>query len=318
MQVWKADFFSARAEKLQQGPSVATLGNFDGVHAGHRQLLAKAVHSAKGRSLPTVLVTFDPHPEKMLSPAPGAALLMTMQQKLDVFERLGIDCVWAVPFDREFSELAPCTFLDGLCEAISPTDLHVGRAFRFGRGRAGDIDLIKEWAADNDCLVHPHAYKAIDGGALSSSRIRRALLDGEVGLASELLGGPYVLSGVVVEGERVGRKLGFPTANLRWDQELLPAPGVYVTSVHCPPSLSSPSLGLTCVGTKPTFAGRPPTVETHLPGKDMNLYGSIMELEFLHKLRGEIAFENVSELATQIAEDVKNGLEWWKSSGRCK
>jgi len=318
MRVWKADFFSARAERLQQGPSVATLGNFDGVHAGHRQLLAKAVHSARGRSLPTVLVTFDPHPEKVLSPAPSAALLMTMQQKLDIFERLGIDCVWAVPFDGGFSELDPRTFLDGLREAISPIDLHVGQAFRFGRGRAGDIGLIKEWAADNGCSVHPHAYKAIDGGALSSSRIRKALLDGNVGLASKLLEDPYVLSGVVVEGEQVGRKLGFPTANLRWDQELLPAPGVYVTSAHCPPSLSSQSPGLTCVGIRPTFAGRVPTVETHLPGKDMNLYGSKMELEFLHRLRGEIVFENAAALAAQIAEDVKNGLEWWKSSGRHK
>jgi len=318
MRVWKADFFSTRAEKLQQGQSVATLGNFDGVHAGHRQLLAKAVHSAKERSLPAVLVTFDPHPEKVLSSSPSAVLLMTMQQKLDIFEKLSIDCVWAVPFDKDFSELAPSAFLDGLHNAISPIDLHVGQAFRFGRGKAGDISLIEEWAAKSGCSVHPHAYKAVDGGALSSSRIRRALLDGDVELASALLGGPYVLSGVVVEGERVGTKLGFPTANLRWDQELLPAPGVYVTSARCPPSLSSPSLGLTNVGTKPTFAGRQLTVETHLPSKDMNLYGSKMELEFLHRIRGEAMFEAETALMAKIAEDVKNGLEWWKSSGRCQ
>jgi len=316
MRVWKADFFSARAEKLQQDPSVATLGNFDGVHAGHRQLLAKAINSARERSLPAVLVTFNPHPEKVLSSSQGAALLMTMKQKLDIFEKLGIDCVWAVPFDRSFSELATRAFLDGLRDAISPIELHVGRAFRFGRGRAGDIDSIKEWAVGNGCSVYPHAYKAADGDALSSSRIRRSLLDGDVGLASELLGGPYVLSGIVVEGERIGTKLGFPTANLRWDQELLPAPGVYVTNVRCSPSLSSPSLGLTNVGTKPTFAGRQLTVETHLPGVDMNLYGSEMELEFLHRLRGEAAFETETALAAKIAEDVKNGLEWWKSNGR--
>jgi riboflavin kinase / FMN adenylyltransferase len=318
MRVWKADFFSARAEKLHQGSSIATLGNFDGVHAGHRQLLAKTVRSAKERSLPAVLVTFDPHPGKALSSSPGQGLLMTMQQKLGIFENLGIDCVWAVPFDTGFSELAPRTFLDGLREAISPIVLHVGQAFRFGRGRAGDIGFIEEWAAGNGCSVHPHAYKAADGGALSSSRIRGALLDGNVELASELLGAPYVLSGVVVEGERMGTKLGFPTANLRWDQELLPAPGVYVTSARCPPSLPSPSPGLTSVGTKPTFAGRQLAVETHLPGKDMNLYGSGLELKILHRLRGEARFETANALAEKIAEDVKNGLEWWNSSGGLK
>ena len=318
MQVWKADFFSGRAKKLQQGSSIATLGNFDGVHAGHRQLLSKAVHSAKERSLPSVLVTFDPHPGKVLSSSPGPGLLMTMQQKLEIFESLGIDCVWAVPFDRAFSELAPWAFLDGLREAISPDDLHVGQAFRFGHGRAGDIGLIVEWAASNECSVHSHAFKANDGGALSSSRIRRVLLDGDVELASELLGDPYVLSGVVVEGERIGTKLGFPTANLRCDQELLPAHGVYVTSARCPPSLPSASLGLTSVGTKPTFAGRQLAVETHLPGVDMNLYGSKMELKFLRRLRGEAVFQDEAALAAKIAQDVKNGIEWWKSNGACQ
>jgi riboflavin kinase/FMN adenylyltransferase len=316
MQVWKADFFSARAEKSQCGPTVATLGNFDGVHEGHRQLLAKAVRSAKERSLPTVVVTFDPHPEKVLSTAAATGLLMTMQQKLDIFERLGIDCVWAVPFDRGFSELAARTFLDGLRDAISPIDLHIGQAFRLGRDRGGDIHLIKAWAADNGCSVHLHAYKAFDGGALSSSRIRQALLGGDVALASALLGDPYRLSGVVVEGAHIGAKLGFPTANLKWDQELLPAHGVYVTSARCPPSLPAPSPGLTNVGTKPTFAGRQLTIETHLPGRAIALYGSSMELEFLHRLRGEAKFKTEMELAAQIAEDVKCGLEWWKSSGK--
>jgi len=313
MQVWKADFFSARAEKLLDGPTVATLGNFDGVHAGHRQLLSKAVHSAKERSTPAVLVTFDPHPEKVLSAVQGTGLLMTMQQKLDIFERLGVDFVWAVPFDKGFSELPPRAFLDGLCDAISPIDLHVGQAFRFGRNRAGDVQAIKAWAADNGCSVNPHAYKAHDGGALSSSRIRQAILEGDVELASALLGEPYRLTGVVVEGEHIGTGLGFPTANLQWDQEMLPPPGVYVTSVSCPPHLPSPSPGLTSVGTKPTFSGHQLTVETHLPSRAINLYGSRMELEFLHRLRGETKFETEEALAAKIAEDAKVGIQWWES-----
>jgi len=287
------------------GPCVLTLGNFDGVHSGHRRLIGDAVASAKEQRLPMVAVTFDPHPVKILSPGNHPGLLMTLAQKLSIFDYLGVSAVWVIPFSREFSELAPNAFLDGLRETLNPIELRVGRAFRFGRDRAGELSCLQTWGADNGCAVYAHAFKTPDGGPLSSSRIRQALMDGDVALASDLLGAPFTLTGVVVEGDRRGRQLGFPTANLAWEQELLPASGVYVTTMRCATHLAGPARSLTNIGVKPTFNGRGLTIETHLPKMDINLYGSKIELEFLARIRGEEKFEKAELLRAKIAEDIK-------------
>ena len=313
MQSRKAAFNAIQNEKIFDGPSVVTLGNFDGVHTGHRQLIGKAAMSAKKRCLPMVVVTFDPHPLKLLSPEQYSGQLMTLPQKLSVFESLGVDRVWIIHFGREFSELGPEAFLDGLQTNLAPVELHVGQAFRFGQNRLGDVSTLQTWGNGFGCTVHTYAFRASDGGVLSSSRIRRALADGDVGFAFELLGAPFMLTGVVVEGDRRGRRMGFPTANLAWEQELLPAPGVYVTAVHCPGHFTGPVPGLTNVGIKPTFRGQNLTVETHLPGIHADIYGARAELGFLNRLRGEEAFESPEILKNKIAEDVENGIAWWES-----
>jgi riboflavin kinase/FMN adenylyltransferase len=312
MRLCQDAFGSAQCEKLQSGASIVTLGNFDGVHVGHRQLIAEAAKSAKNRNLPMAVVTFDPHPTKILCPERPCRLLMALSQKLSIFEALGADMVWVIPLDNEFSEYGPEAFLNGLREKLSPTALHVGRAFRFGKNRLGDVPGLQIWGSGIGCEVHAHAFEAPDGGALSSSRIRQVLMDGNVELASELLGAPFQLTGAVVQGERRGKMLGFPTANLAWDQELLPAQGVYATAVQCPPRLPGPALGLTNVGMKPTFNGQKITVETHLPGIDADLYGARMEVGFLHRIRGEEKFEGFNQLKAQIADDIKKGISWWK------
>jgi riboflavin kinase/FMN adenylyltransferase len=308
MELWNLAFGSTPGEFKRIGPSapcVLTLGNFDGVHSGHRRLIGDAVASAKEQRLPMVAVTFDPHPVKFLSPENHPGLLMTLAQKLSIFDYLGVSAVWVIPFSREFSELAPYAFLDGLRETLNPVELHVGRAFRFGRDRAGELSCLQTWGADNGCAVCVHAFKTPDGGPLSSSRIRQTLMNGDVALASELLGAPFTLTGVVVEGDRRGRQLGFPTANLAWEQELLPAPGVYVTTMRCAAHLAGSAPGLTNIGVKPTFNGRSLTVETHLPKMDVNLYGSKIELEFLARIRGEEKFEKAELLRAKITEDIK-------------
>jgi len=305
-------FNATHNDKLFDGSTVITLGNFDGVHLGHRQLIGDAVSAAKKRDLPVVVVTFDPHPLKILSPERQPSLLMTLSKRLDAFESLGVDGVWVIPFSREFSELEPDVFLDGLRNALSPAELHVGKAFRFGMNRLGDVSALQTWGNIIGCEIRIHAYKASDGGIQSSSRIRKLLTDGDVGLASVLLGEPFTLTGVVVEGERRGRSIGFPTANLAWEQEMLPAAGVYVTAVRCSTHLTGTALGLTNVGMKPTFNGLNLTVETHLPGIDKNLYGSKMELRFIHRIRGEEKFETAEILQARIKEDINIGSDWWK------
>jgi riboflavin kinase/FMN adenylyltransferase len=313
MQLCRDAFDSAQGEKLQSGASIVTLGNFDGVHVGHRQLMAEASKSAKKHNLPMAVVTFDPHPAKILRPEGHHKLLMTLPQKLSIFEASGADIVWAIPFDDGFSEYSPEAFLNGLQKKLSPAMLHVGQAFRFGKNRLGDVPGLQIWGSEFGCEVIAHAFKAPDGGNLSSSRIRQMLLGGDVELAWELLGAPFQLTGEVVRGERRGGTLGFPTANLAWEQELLPAAGVYATAVHCPPLLPGQALGLTNVGMKPTFSGQKTTVETYLPNFDADLYGARMEVAFLHRIRGEEKFEGPDQLKAQIADDVKKGVGWWGS-----
>jgi riboflavin kinase/FMN adenylyltransferase len=291
---------------------VATLGNFDGMHVGHRRLVGEAAASARGRSLPCVAVTFDPHPSKTISPGGGPGLLMTLGQRLDAFGALGVDLAWVIPFGRDLSLLGPDAFLSDLFRALTPAELHVGKAFRFGRDRAGDVPALETAGRAAGCAVRAHSYAAPDGGPLSSSRVRRLLLEGDVALARGLLGAPFRLTGVVVEGERRGRQLGFPTANMAWEQELLPAPGVYVTGALCRAAGDGgPTLGLTNIGTKPTFGGQALTVETHLPGTAADLYGSRMELDFVQRLRGEEAFAGPEQLRARIAQDLDRAAGVW-------
>jgi riboflavin kinase/FMN adenylyltransferase len=309
MKVWRHTLDCAPCE----GPCILTLGNFDGVHAGHRSVLELAGLRARARGVPAVVVTFDPHPAMIVAPERRPKLLMTLPQRLDAFAAAGMDLAWIIPFSRAFSELSPLAFLQGLHQVLKPMELHVGKGFRFGKDRAGDLATLEAWGRDAGCDVHGHALRAPDGGYLSSTRIRQALDAGDVEAAAALLGHPYALSGVVVEGERRGRHLGFPTANLAWEQEQLPANGVYVTEVRGA-HLPQPMRGLTNVGTKPTFQGFNRTVETHLPGFAGDLYGCHLEVQFLHRLRGERAFAGMDALREQITKDVSEGLAWQPST----
>jgi riboflavin kinase/FMN adenylyltransferase len=305
MKVWRHTLENAPDD----GPCIVTLGNFDGVHAGHKEVLELAALRARARQVPAVVVTFDPHPAMIVAPERRPRLLMTLPQRLDAFAAAGMDLAWIIPFSRAFSELSPLAFLHGLWRVLKPIELHVGRGFRFGKDRAGDLASLEAWGRGTGCEIHGHALRAPDGGYLSSTRIREALDAGEVEQAAALLGHPYELSGIVVEGQRRGRHLGFPTANLAWEQEQLPATGVYVTEVRGA-HLAQPMRGLTNVGMKPTFEGFDLTVETHLPGYAGDLYGCHLQVRFLHRLRGERKFANLEALRAQIGEDVSQGLAW--------
>lgn len=299
------------------GPTVLTLGLFDGVHRGHRALLMAAVAGARQRGLPAVALTFDPHPTVLVAPERRPRLLMTLEQRLAAFREVGLDVGWVVPFSRAFSELDPWAFLDQVHRVLAPVEIHVGRSFRFGRDRQGDLETLESWGRRVGCQALGHAFRAPDGGPLSSTRIRAALERGAVDEARELLGHPYVLTGIVVEGERRGRHLGFPTANLAWEQEQLPARGVYVTEVRGT-HLRHPRLGLTNIGEKPTFAGLALTVETFLPDFEADLYGGRLEVAFHHRLRDERRFEGLDALCDQISRDVDAGRAWWDAHERSR
>lgn len=307
MECWHHDLDQAPVAT----PGIVTLGNFDGVHAGHRQLLLDAQQQARKRSVTATVVTFDPHPSVVVGNR-HPRLLMTLSQRLEAFRELGLDRAWIIPFSRPFSELTPEAFLERLGHSLSPLELHVGKAFRFGRDRAGSLETLLAWGRTHGCEVQAHAFQAFDQGPLSSTRVREALDAGEAEVAAQLLGHPYRLTGIVVEGDRRGRHLGFPTANLRWEQQCLPAHGVYVTEVRSP-HLSTPHMGMTNVGEKPTFSGVQLTVETFLPGFQGDLYGAPFEVGFLHRLRGEKKFSGIEALQAQIAKDVQRGHAWWEA-----
>lgn len=311
MQVWRHTLGTAPVI----GPSVVTLGIFDGVHAGHKAILGLACADARVLGIPAVVVTFDPHPSVVVAPEYRPKLLMTLAQRLAAFEQAGMDVAWVIPFSRELSELAPTAFLAELQRALLPRELHVGKGFHFGHERQGNLEVLQGWGLGAGCKIQGHAWKAVDGGRLSSTRIREALDQGIAEEVEALLGHPYVLSGIVVEGDRRGRHLGFPTANLAWDQEQLPASGVYVTEVRGS-HFQSARMGLTNVGAKPTFEGLKLTVETFLPGFEGDLYGAHLEVGFLHRLRAERRFADINALRTQIAEDVGAGQAWWEAHTR--
>jgi riboflavin kinase/FMN adenylyltransferase len=297
------------------GPAVVTLGIFDGVHAGHKAILEMAGSSAKARGIPAAVVTFDPHPSVVVAPQYKPKFLMTLAQRLAAFEKMGLDLAWVIPFSRAFSELPPAEFLAGLQRALAPVELHVGRAFHFGHERKGNLEVLQTWGSSVGCEIHGHALKASDGGLLSSTRIREALDRGAPEEVEALLGHPYAVSGIVVEGERRGRHLGFPTANLAWEQEQLPANGVYVTEVRGS-HIQGVRMGVTNVGEKPTFGGMKLTVETFIPDFEADLYGAHLELGFLHRLRAERRFASIDALRAQIAEDVIQGQAWWEDHPR--
>jgi len=294
------------------GPSLVAMGIFDGVHSGHRKILQELAGHAKARGLASTVVTFDPHPSVLLAPEHRPRLLMTLDQRLEAFGQAGLDAAWVIPFSRAFSELSPVDFLRDFQRVLSPLELHVGSGFHFGHQRKGDLETLRAWGREARCEIHPYSLRAPDGGPLSSTRIREALNRGDAQEATQLLGRPYELTGIVVEGDRRGRHLGFPTANLAWQQEQLPAFGAYVTQVRGS-HIEGARLGLTNVGEKPTFHGLALTVETFLPDFEGDLYGARLDVGFLHRLRPERRFENMEALKDQITEDVREGQVWWKA-----
>jgi len=292
------------------GPSVVALGVFDGVHAGHREILRTVVAHARSRDLASTVVTFDPHPSVLLAPEQRPRLLMTLPQRLAAFEEAGLDQAWVIPFSRAFSELSAQAFLEAFQRVLAPTELHVGSGFHFGHQRGGRLETLQAWGRETGCEIQAYSLRAPDGGPLSSTRIREALDRGDAEAASQLLGRPFALTGIVVEGDRRGRHLGYPTANLAWEQEQLPAFGAYVTEVRGS-HLQGTRLGLTNVGEKPTFHGLALTVESYLPDFQGDLYGSRLEVGFLHRLRPEQRFADLEALRVQIGVDVEQGKTWW-------
>ena len=296
-------------------PAVVTVGNYDGIHRGQRAVLDRVVARARTLGLPAVLVTFEPHPLTVLAPHLAPATLLTREQKVRLLAAAGIDLMAVIPFTAAFAATRAEAFVrDFLVARLGVRELFVGRQFAFGKNREGDLAVLSRLGEDLGFAVVGLEEERADGDLVSSTRIRRALTLGDVELAAELLGRPYSLTGCIVEGDRLGRRLGWPTVNLRPDGELLPLEGVYATQVGFLEGADAAGTldSVTNVGRRPTVDGsRRRVVESHILDFDRDVYGARIELFFHQRLRDEMLFPSVSELSAQIGRDAQASREYF-------
>jgi riboflavin kinase/FMN adenylyltransferase len=280
-----------------------TIGNFDGIHAGHQSLIRELIRTARKTGIPSLLLTFDPHPLFVLSPDKPFRMIMSMDQKEKVLSELGLDVLAVLSFTENLSWLTPREFaLSVLHDLFYPSHLFVGEGFRFGHGRTGSIEDLRRYLEPFGVQVSGVPPYEDHGVRVSSSRIRKAVDQGEMEEAARLLTRPLEISGPVSEGEKRGRRLGFPTLNLiPPDHRLVPPLGVYASRTEIGGRLYD---GVTYIGTKPTFGTHRPVIETHLFSYDKECYGVFHRVFFYRRLRGERSFSSVEALVSQIATDV--------------
>ncbi|MFQ5669121.1 MAG: bifunctional riboflavin kinase/FAD synthetase [Acidobacteriota bacterium] len=281
---------------------VATVGNFDGVHLGHRRILETLCARAREDHGTSLVITFDPHPQKVLQPDAAPRLIVTEAQKEMLLAGAGLQVMLKLPFTRELACSSAEQFVQHvLLGRLKVREIHIGRNFRFGRNREGDFETLQRLGAIHGFRTIPVPGVRYQDRRISSSRIRRALAAGDVTLAAALLGREEELVGEVIHGDGRGRTVGFPTANLRVANELIPLTGVYVTRFILE-GREIPSL--TNIGSRPTFPGAAAAVESHLLDFDGDLYGRQVALRFARRLRDEIQFPGIEALKAQIIRDI--------------
>lgn len=293
----------AAFDTLAYPAPVLALGNFDGVHRGHQAIFQHVVAHAQAIGGTSMVFTFEPHPLHVLAPEKAPPLLTTYEQKMRLIAALGIKVGIRVPFTEEFARQEPIAFVrDVLCQQLGIHEVVVGHDFRFGHRRAGTVAFLQEQAARFGYRVTVIPPIMQDNMVISSSNIRHLLQQGQVAQAARLLGRYYAIEGPVVEGFRRGAQLGFPTANVRPINAVVPQQGVYAVRVEWNQRLYP---GVANIGYNPTFGNQALSVEAHLFDVEANLYGATVRVEFLHRIREERKFTSVEELAAQIACDAQ-------------
>ncbi|HEX8556811.1 MAG TPA: bifunctional riboflavin kinase/FAD synthetase [Pyrinomonadaceae bacterium] len=295
-------------------PTVLTLGVFDGLHLGHQLVISRVVERARALGATPTAITFDPHPRAVLHPESAPPLLQTFDQKVEAFGVLGVEQAIVVRFTREFAGVRADEFLkDVVHERLQAREVYLGRGFAFGRGREGDIHLLRRVSRELGFFADEAPEVRLRGQRISSSRIRELLAEGRVNLARRMLGRPYGVEGRVVRGAERGRAIGFPTANLRPANRVIPRGGVYVTATLIGGAWRR---SVTNVGVRPTFeTDAEPSIETFVMDWGGDLYGDVVRVRFLHRLRGERRFASADELKRQIDRDVARARKYFARAG---
>lgn len=286
--------------------SVVTVGTFDGFHLGHQSILEQIKEIAAGNGLKSTIVTFEPHPRKVLGNSNGGInILTTLDEKLRIFREAQIDQVLIIPFTREFAKISPAEFVENiLVEKLSAKEIVIGHDHHFGRNREGGYAELQRLGKLFDFSVHQVPEYRQNGELISSSLIRNLLESGNVEKAAEYMGRPYAIFGTVIRGNGRGREIGFPTANLEVDHEdkLIPAEGVYAVDVLLKEAVYK---GMMNIGRRPTFDFDSLTLEVHIFNFSAYIYGEILEIRFKKYIRQEKKFSGIDELRSQLQKDKK-------------
>ena len=293
--------------------AVLTIGNFDGVHLGHQALLSLLSGKARELGLPAVVLTFEPHPREFFSPADAPARLASLREKLLLLDSAGVDRTYICRFNAARAAQSAESFIrDTLVRGLGVRHLFVGDDFRFGARRQGNFGMLREAGVAQGFGVESMPTLDVDGERVSSSAVRTALLEADLGHAARLLGRPYSIAGRVSHGDKLGRQLGFPTANIQMKHRRPALTGVYAVSVE---GLAERRIaGVANVGVRPTATSRGRArLEVHLFDWTQNCYGAHIRVNFLHKLRDEHKFESLDALRAQIALDAQTARDWFVS-----
>ena len=283
-------------------PSVVSIGNYDGVHLGHQELIKTLLKSSEKLSLPSTVVTFEPLAKEFFMPD-SVARISSVEQRAEQLFFLGVDQVLSIDFNAEFASLTPSEFVQQvLVNGLGVRFLCIGDDFRFGKNREGDFEFLKSFGANNGFTVQAHKTFMIDGQRVSSGRVRAALGLGDIRLAETLLGRPYSISGVVSLGQQLGRTIGFPTANIVLPNTRFAVNGVY--AIRAVIENIGEYQGVANIGVRPTVDGKENRLEVHLFDFDVDIYDKNMDVQLLSKIREEQKFDSLDDLQAQIELDV--------------
>lgn len=300
-----------------QKPTVLTLGVFDGLHLGHQRIMQTVVERAgahgAGGAVPTA-ITFDPHPRAVLHPESAPPLLQTLDQRLANLEMLGIEQTIVIKFDKDFASQPAEDFLHEIIhDRLQAQEVYLGKGFAFGKNRGGNIELLRKMSAELGFIADEVPEVQLRGQRISSSKIRELLAEGRVNLTRRMLGRPYGVEGVIIRGNRRGHTIGFPTANLKPHNRVIPKFGVYATATLVGGSWRR---SITNIGVRPTFEqDAEPSIETFLFDFDGDLYGDVLRVRFLHRIRDERKFNGIDELKAQIERDSDHALNYFGHQG---
>ncbi|HWR07320.1 bifunctional riboflavin kinase/FAD synthetase [Sporomusa sp.] len=294
-----------RIENVRHHPPVyIALGTFDGIHIGHQAIIARAVEQAKSKNCSSAVFTFSNHPLNVIDAARCPPLIVTNQEKVDLIAGLGVDMLFNVPFTAELLRLTPQRFLEKLVNNINLRHVIVGANFTYGHRGAGTPALLTTFGSKHGFTVDVVGMVDVDGVIVSSTIIRQLVADGAVKQAANLLGRPATITGKIIEGDQRGRKLGFPTANLAIPEGLLvPADGVYAVYVN--DEQGGKFNGVANIGNNPTFTRQTRRIEVHILNFDRIIYGQQLKVQFIERIRGEIAFTCVKQLKQQMTADIE-------------